>query len=176
MSALIQSPPGLRSAVLAALAMLCAVPTVAGEKQCSIHLITHKGWSAQEIRNERVALTIVPRLGGRLMQVSFGTHDYLFVNKAYEGRYLPPIEPNAPPRWYSYGGKIWPLPEGRKDPQHWLGPIADALDDGDYAFSILSQGSECKARPDGPIHLVDSQTRERGLLKEISAAPGGVGD
>lgn len=154
MSALIQSPPGLRCAVLAALAMLCAVPTVAGEKQCSIHPITYKGWSAQEIRNEWVALTIVPRLGGRLMQVTFGAHDYLFVNKAYEGRYLPPIEPNAPPRWYNYGGdKIWPLPEGRKDPQHWPGPIADALDDGDYAFSILSQGSVCKARLDGPPEL-----------------------
>jgi hypothetical protein len=140
-----------RGAALSALAVLCALPTAALEKHCSIHAARYRGWSAQEIRNEWVTVTIVPRLGGRLMQVTFGPHDYLFVNKAYEGKYLPPVEPNAAPRWYNYGGdKIWPLPEGRKDPQNWPGPIADALDDGDYTFSIVSQGSACKVRLDGP--------------------------
>ena len=144
--------PSIQSAVIfLALTMLCALPAVAGVRQCRVHAVQYKGWSAQEVRNDWMTLTIVPRLGGRLMQVAFGPYTYLFVNKAYEGKYLPPLEPGAPGKWYNYGGdKIWPLPEGRKDAQHWPGPIADELDDGDYAFSIVRQGSVCKVRLDGP--------------------------
>ena len=148
---MIQGPSITLCAALPALAVLCATPVAARAKQCSIRPTTYKGWSAQEIRNEWVTLTLVPRLGGRLMQVTFGPHAYLFVNKAYEGKHLSPLEPNAPAKWYNYGGdKLWPLPEGKRDEQHWPGPIADALDDGDYAFSILSQGTVCRARLDGP--------------------------
>ena len=145
----LRSIPG--AAVFFVSLAFCALPVAAQERQCTIHPVSYKGWSAQEIRNDWVTLTIVPRLGGRLMQVAFGPHTYLFVNKAYEGKYLPPLAPGAPGKWYNYGGdKIWPLPEGRQDPQHWPGPIADALDDGDYAFSILQQGPLCKVRLDGP--------------------------
>ena len=148
---MIQGPSITLCAALPALAVLCTTPIAARTKQCSIRPATYKGWSAQEIRNQWVTLTLVPRLGGRLMQVNFGPHNYLFVNKAYEGKYLPPIEPDAPAKWYNYGGdKLWPLPEGKRDEQHWPGPIADPLDDGDYAFSILSQGTVCRARLDGP--------------------------
>ncbi len=138
-------------AVIPALVLLSATSAGAKEKHCSIRPVDYKGWNAQEIRNEWVGLTLVPKLGGRLMQVTFGPHQYLFVNKRYEGKYLPPLAPNDSPIWYNYGGdKIWPLPEGRNDDKHWPGPIADALDDGDYAFTILSQGDVCKVRLDGP--------------------------
>jgi hypothetical protein len=150
-----------------ALLMICAWPATAQERQCTIRRVSYKGWNAQEIRNDWVRLTIVPRLGGRLMQVAFGPHAYLFVNKAYEGKYLPPLEPGAPAKWYNYGGdKIWPLPEGRKDAQHWPGPIADALDDGDYAFSILHQGSECKVRLDGPPEVKTGLQYSREIALE----------
>src|ERR1700740_548445 len=141
-------------ALLLALTVFCTVPACTQGKQCGIRPTNYKGWDAQEIRNEWVRLTIVPRLGGRLMQVAFGPHEYLFVNKEYEGKYLPPLEPDAPAKWYNYGGdKIWPLPEGRHDDQHWPGPMADALDDGDYAFSIVSQETACRVRLDGPPDL-----------------------
>jgi len=137
--------------VIPALVFLFAAAAGAKEKHCSIRPVDYKGWNAQEIRNEWVGLTLVPKLGGRLMQVTFGPHEYLFVNKRYEGKYLPPLGPRDAPTWYNYGGdKIWPLPEGRNDDKHWPGPIADALDDGDYAFTILSQGVVCRARLDGP--------------------------
>jgi hypothetical protein len=136
---------------LPALLVLFVVPIVAQEHQCTVHPVSYRGWDAQEVRNEWVTLTFVPRLGGRLIQVTFGPHSYLFVNKAYEGKYLLPIPPSASAKWYNYGGdKLWPLPEGRHDEQHWPGPIADQLDDGDYAFSVLSQGTVCKVRLDGP--------------------------
>jgi len=130
---------------------VAVLPCGAYGKSCSIRATTYRGWNAQEIRNEWVTLTLVPRLGGRLMQVTFASHEYLFVNKVYEGKYMPPVTADAAPAWYNYGGdKIWPLPEGRKDEKHWPGPIADALDDGDYAFSIASEGAVCQVRLDGP--------------------------
>jgi len=137
--------------VLPTLVLLSATPGGAKEKRCNIRAVNYKGWNAQEIRNEWVGLTFVPKLGGRLMQVTFGPHEYLFVNERYEGKYLPPLGPSDSATWYNYGGdKIWPLPEGKNDGKHWPGPISDALDDGDYAFTILSQGVVCKVRLDGP--------------------------
>jgi hypothetical protein len=85
------------------------------------------------------------------MQVHFGEHDYLFVNPRYQGQYFPPSEGTSTGRWFNYGGdKVWPLPEGTGDEQHWPGPVSDLLDDGDYAFQILARGPRCLVRLDGP--------------------------
>jgi hypothetical protein len=115
---------------------------------CQIHAVVFDGWQAQEVANEWVKLTFVPQLGGRLMQVSFNGHPYLFVNEIYKGKYIAPAE--AAGRWINYGGdKIWPLPEGNDDEQHWTG-ASTPLDDGAYGFSILSQNNRCTVRLEGP--------------------------
>src|SRR5437867_217667 len=86
---------------------------------CSIRATGFEGWAAQEITNDWLRLTIVPQLGGRLMQVVFDGHSYLFVNPKYKGKYIPPNE--AAGSWINYGGdKIWPLPEGNQDERHWV--------------------------------------------------------
>lgn len=122
-------------------------PTIPS-RSCQIHAVVFDGWQAQEVTNEWVKLTIVPQLGGRLMQVSFNGHPYLFVNQIYKGKYVSPAE--AAGRWINYGGdKIWPLPEGNDDEQHWTG-ASTPLDDGAYAFSILSQNGRCTVRLEGP--------------------------
>jgi len=118
---------------------------------CKIQSITYEGWPAQQLSNQWLKLIIVPQLGGRLMQVTFAGHPYLFVNPQLKGKHFPPLTPADKPTWYNYGGdKIWPMPEGAQDDQHWPGPISDGLDDGDYAFRILSQDSSCAARLEGP--------------------------
>jgi len=101
-----------------------------------------------------VRLAIVPQLGGRLMQVTFGGHSYLFVNPQYKGKYFPPSGNNNG-KWFNYGGdKLWPLPEGRQDEQHWAGPASDLLDDGEYQLTVLSHDSTCAVRLDGPADPV----------------------
>ena len=115
-------------------------------RSCQVQPVVFEGWNAQQIKNQWVTLMIVPQLGGRLMQVTFGEHAYLFVNPRFKGKYFPPSRE----QWFNYGGdKIWPLPEGREDEEHWPGPLADVLDDGNYAFSVLSQGTTCKVRLEG---------------------------
>ncbi|MGO8718158.1 MAG: hypothetical protein ACLQMO_02925, partial [Acidobacteriaceae bacterium] len=118
---------------------------------CQIHPVTFDGWKAQEVKNDWVRLIFVPSLGGRLMQVSFNGHPYLFVNQETEGKYIPPAE--AAGRWINYGGdKIWPMPEGSQDEQHWVLQSA-ALDDGPYIFRVLSQSPHCVVELAGPSDL-----------------------
>lgn len=136
--------------IIASAAFMAAAQgaNAAPKKSCSVHAITYRGWPAQQMDNEWVQLIFVPELGGRLMQVTFAGHAYLFNNAEYEGKYITPEQ--AKGRWINYGGdKIWPLPEGNDDEQHWTGS-STPLDDGIYQFSIVSQGERCTVRLDGP--------------------------
>ncbi len=84
------------------------------------------------------------------MQVSFGPHEYLFMNPLYLGKYFPPSMGGAQGKWFNYGGdKIWPLPEGNQDESHWAGG-SDILDDGVYQLKVLSSGDTCAVRLQGP--------------------------
>ena len=142
---------GLATAlVFGAVALSANAQSTSVEKQhgCSVRATTFHEWPAQEMANQWVQLIFVPELGGRLMQVTFAGHPYLFVNPEYEGKYVPPEK--AAGRWINYGGdKIWPLPEGNDDEQHWTGS-STPLDDGAYQFSVVSQGEHCVVRLDGP--------------------------
>ena len=57
---------------------------------CRIESTDYKGWHAEQLSNRWVQLIVVPQNGGRLMQVSFAGHPYLFVNPQLTGKYLPP--------------------------------------------------------------------------------------
>jgi hypothetical protein len=118
---------------------------------CRVEPVDYKGWQAQQISNHWVQLTIVPQNGGRLMQVVFAGHPYLFNNPKYQGKYLPPSQG----QWFNYGGdKIWLLPEGNNDEQHWAGG-SDVIDDGPFSFRKVSEGQQCAVELTGPA---DPQT------------------
>jgi len=113
---------------------------------CRIEAADYKGWHAEQLSNRWVQLTVLPQNGGRLIQVIFAGHAYLFVNPKYEGKSLPPSQS----RWYNYGGdKLWLLPEGNGDEQHWTGN-SDVLDDGPYSFRKISEGEHCEVELTGP--------------------------
>jgi len=119
--------------------------------ECRVEAKDYKGWQAQQISNRWVQLIVVPQNGGRLMQVSFAGHSYLFVNPKLAGKYLPP----STSQWFNYGGdKLWLLPEGNDDEQHWPGN-SDAIDDGPYSFRKLSEGQRCEIELTSPA---DPQT------------------
>ena len=113
---------------------------------CRVETTDYKGWKAQQLSNRWVKLMIVPQNGGRLMQVIFAGHPYLFVNPVYEGKYVPP----NPSKWFNYGGdKLWLLPEGTEDEQHWAGG-SDVIDDGPYTFRKISEGEHCEIELESP--------------------------
>jgi hypothetical protein len=125
---------------------------------CRIQSATFEEWKAEELANEWVRLMLVPQLGGRLMQIEFGGHRYLFVNPKYKGKYVTPVDAihqhgtngEWGKEWINYGGdKLWPLPEGQGD-GYWPGPVSDVLDDGEYKLSVVSQTNPCTVRLEGP--------------------------
>jgi hypothetical protein len=118
---------------------------------CQVKAVDFHGWKAQEMSNRWVKLAIVPQLGGRLMQVTFGDHEYLFVNEQLKGQYFPPETSAAQRKWFNYGGdKIWPMPEGEDDEQHWAGAVGSTLDAGVFTSEVISQGATCTVRLTGP--------------------------
>jgi hypothetical protein len=138
--------------VLSALALTSANAQTKNESSgppnpgCRVEATNYKGWNAQRISNQWVQVILVPQNGRRVMQVSFAGHPYLFVNPKYAGKYLPP----DPSQWFNYGGdKLWLLPEGNSDEQHWAGG-SDILDDGPYSFRTLSQGQHCEVELTSP--------------------------
>src|SRR5206468_577518 len=105
--------------VWAGLVALALVPTLGfsafsqssrpKDTDCHVESVDYQGWHAQQMSNRWVQLVIVPQNGGRLMQVTFAGHAYLFVNPKFAGKYLPP----SSGQWFNYGGdKLWLLPEG----------------------------------------------------------------
>ncbi|HZQ18323.1 MAG TPA: hypothetical protein VFA90_06350 [Terriglobales bacterium] len=145
---------------------------------CRIESINYKGWQAQQISNHWVQLVIVPQNGGRLIQVTFAGHEYLFNNPQLAGKYFPPTNG----KWFNYGGdKLWLLPEGNDDEQHWVGN-SDLVDDGHFTFRKVSEGNQCEVELTSPadpqtgiqftrtIHLDADSPRIRfhAVMKNIS--------
>jgi hypothetical protein len=137
----------LKAALLAGLSL----PAPAAPQACHVDDIDYLGWKAVRMANAWVTLTIVPQLGGRLMQVTFGGHDYLFVNQQLKGQSFSPEVSAAQKRWFNYGGdKIWPMPEGSDDERHWPGAEGALLDSGVFTAQVLSKGETCLVRLTGP--------------------------
>ena len=118
----------------------------AASTSCKVEPVDYKGWKAQQLSNRWVQLLVVPQNGGRLMQVTFAGHAYLFVNPKLAGKYFPPSASD----WFNYGGdKLWLLPEGNDDEQHWAGN-SDILDDGPFTFRKVSEGQYCEIELTSP--------------------------
>lgn len=138
----------LMTGCLASSSMGLALPNA--HSPCRLQPTVFEGWKAEELSNDWVRLTFAPQLGGRLMQVQFGSHRYLFVNPQYKGKYFAPVDSTKKREWINYGGdKLWPLPEGRGE-GHWPGPVSDVLDDGEYKLSFVSRNTPCTLRLEGP--------------------------
>jgi hypothetical protein len=169
------------------LLLFCVSTLVAqADPKCRIDNTEYAGWKAVRMANAWVQLALVPQLGGRLMQVTFNGHDYLFVNPQLKGQEFSPEVSAAQKRWFNYGGdKIWPMPEGNNDEQHWPGAVGEPLDTGAFTAEVVRQDSTCTVRLTGPPDPMIGQqyVREisigsdspvisfRAIMKNISGYP-----
>lgn len=154
------------SALLSAMALpaLLSLPAqcqVKSSSACQVHATNYLGWKAEELSNPWVRLEIVPQIGGRLIQVTFGGHDFLYINPLLQGQVIPLASKGYGDRNYG-GDKIWPLPEGNQDEQHWSG--GGNLDDAPFTLQVLSSGRRCAVRLTGPV---DPEIGQR-YIRDIS--------
>jgi hypothetical protein len=149
-----------------------AAPPQGRAPACVVKPVDFNGWKAQELSNGWVKLILVPQLGGRLMQVTFGDHDYLWVNDQLKGQVHSPAVSAAQRKWFNYGGdKLWPMPEGSDNEQQWASAVGSVLDGGAYSFEVISQGATCAVRmvspPDPQVGL--EYTREIAIDRDTPA-------
>lgn len=98
------------------------------------------------LRGDGVEVIIAPLLGGRMLSMRLGEHEFLWHNPALLGpRFELLTDPVALPAdagfgdWQNWGGdKTWPAPQGWNGPDEWPGPPDAVLDAGSY--EILEGG------------------------------------
>ena len=144
--------------VLLGLPLQCQANSSPG---CQVRATTYLGWKAEELSNPWVKLEIVPQIGGRLIQVTFGGHDLLYVNPLLQGKVIPLESKEYGDRNYG-GDKMWPMPEGNQDEQHWSG--GGNLDSAPFTLQVLSTGPACAVRLTGPV---DPEIGQR-YIRDIS--------
>jgi hypothetical protein len=150
-----------------ALPALLSLPSqchAASAPGCQVQATNYLGWKAEEISNPWVKLEIVPQIGGRLIQVTFGGHDFLYINPLLQGQVIPVDSKGHEDRNYG-GDKIWPLPEGNQDEQHWSG--GGNLDGAPFTLQVLSTGPRCAVRLTGPVNPEIGQR----YIRDISIGP-----
>ena len=81
---------------------------------------------------------------------NFGGHDLLYITRRSKVRYFLWESPETTS--HNYGGdKIWPMPEGNQDEQHWSGSYGN-LDSGSFHPAGAFAGPNCAVRMTGPVN------------------------
>ena len=110
----------------------------------TVEELNFHGWDAVRLSNGLVEAVCVPEIGGRLMQFSLDSHDYLFMNPDLLGKrftYEQHAGDGTILHWKNYGGdKTWPAPQGWDGDGQWPGPPDPVLDSGRYDYNTQSSG------------------------------------
>jgi len=100
---------------------------------------TYRGWDTLSLENRWLTVHIVPKLGGRIMQLSLGEDELLFVNRSLEGEADEGLSGKG--IWKNFGGeKVWPAPQGWSSEGQWPGPPDPVLDGGEYRCEVKEKG------------------------------------
>jgi hypothetical protein len=140
--------------------------------ECRAEPIDFHGWRAIRLTNEFVAIVLVPDIGGRVMSLTLGAHEYLFRNPAHLGRlytYEENLGDGTLLAWKNYGGdKTWPAPQGWSGPGEWAGPPDPVLDSGRFDATTWRDGSRVG------VTMVSPPDPRSGLrlTRSVSLAPG----
>ncbi len=127
-------------------------------------------WPAIQISNQLVALSVVPSLGGRVMELHLGGTNVFYGNPRHLGK-QPPLNSGGAGigLWRNYGGsKVWPGPQGWSSDAEWPGPPDPVLDSGPYDCET-SQNQDKIA-----VNLKSQHDEYSGvtLEREIGISPG----
>ena len=117
-----------------------------------IHLATGNigEWFALNISNGLVSFSVVPDIGGRVMDLSLADTRVFYTNPRLRGKAMAESGAREFSLGRNYGGsKVWPGPQGWTSEEEWPGPPDPVLDCGSY-------GWEADVRPDVSRVLLQS--------------------
>ena len=147
------------SGTAAVLAMFFGLALAAAGAEGEPASVVYRGWDAVSLSNQYVSLTVVPSIGGRVMQYALGGRDFLWVNPALAGKAPPPEGVGPENAWLNYGGdKLWPAPQGWDNAEQWPGPPDAVLDGGPYKLEILPKDGNAPA-----VRLTSGEDKRSGI-------------
>jgi hypothetical protein len=124
----------------------------------SINLTTDKigEWFSVNVSNGLISVSIVPEIGGRLLDLGLSGTQIFYSNPRLRGKAIPPLGEQEPSRNYG-GSKVWPAPQGWSNEQEWPGPPDHVLDYGAYEW-------EAELNPDrASVNLQSSYDEYTGI-------------
>ena len=136
-----------------------------------IHLATgYAGeWFSLNLSNGLVSFSVVPGIGGRVMDLALGTTQVFYSNPRLRGKAIsePPGTEFSLGRNYG-GSKVWPAPQGWSSEQEWPGPPDPVLDCGIYGWRASLDPNQAE------IHLESPHDEYSGLTlrREIKISAG----
>jgi hypothetical protein len=137
----------------------------------AVHTEYH-GWDAIKLQNRLVTALAVPEIGGRLMEFTLGSQQFLFVNQELLGKRFTPAEYQGDGtlvHWKNFGGaKTWPAPQGWDNDQQWHGPPDPVLDSGVYSHDLALSHTGARVSMRSPA---DMRTGLR-IQRTLSLLPG----
>lgn len=103
-------------------------------------------WEGQVLNNGLIELTVVPDIGGRIIQYKLGDYGFFWVNPELVNSTPPASGLGPDDSWLNYGGdKLWPAPQGWDNDRQWPGPPDAVLDGQPYACEVLQDESSLHA-------------------------------
>ena len=102
-----------------------------------IHLATGNTgeWFCLNLSNGLVAFSVVPSIGGRVMDLRLGETQVFYSNPRLRGQAISASTETESSLGRNYGGsKVWPGPQGWSSEQEWPGPPDPVLDCGEYEW------------------------------------------
>lgn len=118
-----------------------------------INLITgnREGWFSLDVSNGLLSFSVVPCIGGRVMDLSLGTTQVFYSNPRLRGMAITgPSTAEFPPGRNFGGSKVWPGPQGWSSEQEWPGPPDPVLDCGLYDWEAVLDPGAAKIRLQSP--------------------------
>src|SRR5579862_2703370 len=127
-------------------------------------------WPAVHLSNSLIQLSVVPSIGGRVMDLCLGETNVFYQNPRHYGK---KSDSNATVidigQWKNYGGsKVWPWPQGWSSLDEWPGPPDPVLDSGAYELQVLPGNTPSGVSLKSPHDEYSGITLER----EIKISPG----
>lgn len=127
-------------------------------------------WSALHLSNPLISLSVVPSIGGRVMDFRLGETNVFYGNPRQYGQ-KPPSGPGGTDigLWKNYGGsKVWPWPQGWSSLDEWPGPPDPILDSGPYESKVFSGDTRAS------VHLRSAHDEYSGITleREMEISPG----
>ena len=125
-----------------------------------IHLATGNigEWFALNVSNGLVSFSVVPDIGGRVMDLSLADTRVFYTNPRLRGKGMAESGAREFSLGKNYGGsKVWPGPQGWTSEEEWPGPPDPVLDCGPYDW-------EAVVRPDvSRVHLQSPHDEYTGI-------------